>query len=190
MDIALTNLSINPIGNYRQASVNIMNMSNRNITDLWLNLKLNQQATRENWTGVLRPGEIVSYTFQTQMLIPSNEILIYGCAEVESPLFSEETNLVNNQTCISLTNEFSIVSVYPNPANKELNVVLTAPYNNNITIKISTSAGKVVKQVDNISILKGITQFKISVDEISSGIYLFEAIYNDKIERIKIAVAK
>jgi len=188
MDIAITDLAITPIGDYRQATAYLMNMSNRNITDLWLNLNLNQQAAREHWTGMLQPGNIVPFTFQTQMRIPTNEALMYGCATVESPLFSLETNLDNNRTCVSLTEDFTIISVYPNPAHKEANILISIPFSSTITLKILSSSGELVKEITYSDYQRGISAIPIPLENIRSGLYILELSFNGKTERRKLAV--
>ncbi len=191
MDIAITNLAITPIGNYRQATAYLMNMSNRNITNLWLNLKLNQQSTREQWTGILQPGNIVPYTFHTQMLIPSSEALMYGCAEVESPLFTEETDLSNNQSCVSLTENFTIINVYPNPSFEEtLNLWVASPLESTATIRILSATGKEVSKWNDQPLKKGVTKIKLSLTDLSNGLYIIEVGFINKIERTRFIISK
>jgi hypothetical protein len=190
MDMVVSNLTITPSGNYQQATVQILNLSNRVVNDLWMNLRINEEQIRERWSGVLLSGESTIYSFHTQVKVPANEMINYGCVEVELPSYNQETNLDNNRDCITFTNDFKIISTYPNPAVNNLNLILSVPYSNIITIKLSTASGANILKIENQEIMKGVSTLKIPLDAINSGVYLLEITFKDKIERKKIVILK
>jgi PKD repeat protein len=190
MDMAVSNLTITPNGNFQQATVQILNMSNRVVTDLWMNLRINEEQIRERWSGVLLSGESAIYSFHTQVKVPASETVSYGCVEVELPSYSQETNLDNNRDCITLTNDFKIISTYPNPAVNTLNLIISVPYTHAITISLSTASGANILKLENQEITKGVASLKIPLDAINSGVYVLEITFNDSVERKKIVILK
>lgn len=189
MDIAISNLLISSTGNYQQATVTLMNMSNRNITDLWITLQVNDQQIRERWSGILRSGEVISYPFKSQLYISSAETIDYGCARVSSSLFSEEINLQNNETCISFGETFKVVKLYPNPASENLNLWISSPYESSATLNILSTKGEKI-QTWNQSLIKGITQIKIPTTSLASGLFLLEIEFYNETEHIKFNVIR
>lgn len=189
MDIAISNLLISSTGNYQQATVTLLNMSNRNITDLWITLQVNDQQIRERWSGILRSGEVISYPFKSQLYISSAETIDYGCARVSSSLFSEEINLQNNETCISFGETFKVVKLYPNPASENLNLWISSPYESSATLNILSTKGEKI-QTWNQSLIKGITQIKIPTTSLASGLFLLEIEFYNKTEHIKFNVIR
>lgn len=190
MDISVSNFTITTLGNYQQAQVNLINMSNRNITDLWITLQINDQQIRERWSGMIRPGEIIPYQFNTQIYTPSNENLEYGCIKISSPIFTQETNLDNNQICITLDEEFKILKLYPNPANEYITLWLSSPYESQATIRILTTKGSEAQIWSNQSLQKGITKLKLPLAELNNGLYIMEVEFNNRTERMKFNVIR
>ena len=122
------------------------------------------------------------------MLVPANETVLYGCASIESPLFSQETNLTDNKACVSLTNEFTIINLYPNPATDMANVLVSTPYNSAITVRIATTSGELVKEITYNDYPQGISIIQIPLHSINSGMYILEINFNGKAERRKLAI--
>lgn len=190
IDLAISNLDIHNTGNYLQASANLINMSNRDITDLWLTLQINEQQIRERWTGMLHAGESIPFNFRTQLYLATGEELQYGCVEIATPIGYPEDNMDNNQICITKKQAFSILKVFPNPANEEINLWLTSPIESEATIRILSTKGSQVKTWNKQILQKGINQLKLPLIELSNGLYILEIEFNNKIERMKFNVIR
>lgn len=76
-----------------------------------------------------------------------------------------------------------LVSVYPNPAKEQLNVMVTSPKTDNITFVITDITGKVVLQQKQ-SIINGDNLLQLHVQSLSPGTYLLKAICKDGCESV------
>ncbi len=90
---------------------------------------------------------------------------------------------LSNVVLIKGTKVNSIVlsSVYPNPAKNQLNIVLSAPANDRVTMIITDVAGKVVMQ-QSAQLVSGDNNLKINVSGLLSGTYLIKAVCNNGCE--------
>lgn len=66
-------------------------------------------------------------------------------------------------------------NVYPNPVKSQLNVTLTAPANDRITLYVTDVAGKIVLQ-QAAQLLAGDNKISVRVDKILSGVYIIKAV--------------
>jgi hypothetical protein len=80
---------------------------------------------------------------------------------------SVNTNVFVGISESTLNSNFSI---YPNPANNNLNVMLTNSSSENVTVKIFNNIGQLVKTI-NLGNTKDINQ-QIDISDLSSGIYM------------------
>jgi len=80
----------------------------------------------------------------------------------------------------------SVSRVYPNPAGSSFMMVLDSKQAGKVTVNIYTVLGNLVKSVDNI-INGGVTQYEISVNDLSNGVYYIEVLnsFNEVISKQK-----
>ncbi len=176
-------------GDIEDMEKNGLLLSSTNINNDYT-LQLNNQQIRERYSGMIRPGEITPFHFNTQIFIPNGEKLEFSCVRIESPLFTQETTLDNNQVCITLGEVYSVVKLFPNPANDFIQLWLSSPNESMSNIRILTTKGSEVISWNNQTLLKGITQLKLPLTELSNGLYIMEIEFNNKTERIKFNVIR
>ena len=70
-------------------------------------------------------------------------------------------------------NNFSLLSVYPNPSNGLINITGLDPYNTN-SAKLYNAAGKIVMNIN----IESETQ-RVNLSELSEGMYLLRIQMND-----------
>lgn len=78
-------------------------------------------------------------------------------------------------------NEVMFSSVYPNPATKDINVVITSPFNGNITIVVTDISGRPVVQ-RNVQTFTGDNKMQLNIANLTQGVYFIKAICNDGCE--------
>jgi hypothetical protein len=71
--------------------------------------------------------------------------------------------------------DITLSSVYPNPAERELNLVITSPKAEKITIIVTDLSGKVVMQQPS-QLVSGENQYQMNVGYLSAGTYLVKVI--------------
>ena len=76
----------------------------------------------------------------------------------------------------------NVISVYPNPASDQLNILLNENFVNNIIVSLSDISGKelLYQAIEN----KG-SVISINISELKSGIYLLKVNFNDKTSVVK-----
>lgn len=123
-------------------------------------------------------------TSQYQVLVPHNEKdnsllnkddgVKYTNASAVSTSFDFDSKLA------SIIDDASII-VFPNPANKELNIQLSAPEQGKISIRLVNAIGRVDYQT-KFNVEVGYNQLHIDLSSLSlsSGLYFVEILLNDK----------
>lgn len=69
----------------------------------------------------------------------------------------------------------SMVSVFPNPAVRELNLMCFTPRPQYLTLKISDHTGKIVESL-NLEALTGTNTFQVDISSLAPGIYAYQLI--------------
>ena len=77
--------------------------------------------------------------------------------------------------------EIMLSSVYPNPTDRELNLVISSPQSEKITIVITDVTGKVVTQVQ-AQLIMGSNQQRLNVQSLAAGTYLIKAVCSNGCE--------
>lgn len=76
------------------------------------------------------------------------------------------------------TTQLQLSNLYPNPSKSVLNMVITSPFNKNVTIVITDLAGKTVMR-QNSWLVDGNNLLKINTAKLSAGSYLIKAMCAD-----------
>lgn len=71
--------------------------------------------------------------------------------------------------------DITISSVYPNPASRELKMIITSPKAEKVTIVVTDLTGKVIMQ-QNVQLVIGDNQSRMNVQQLAAGTYLIKAI--------------
>ena len=79
------------------------------------------------------------------------------------------------------SNEIYFSSVYPNPAKSKINVILSSPTNDKVTLVITDLAGKTMKQFAT-QVINGDNNVSLNVESLASGTYMIKAICNNGCE--------
>jgi hypothetical protein len=73
------------------------------------------------------------------------------------------------------TNMITIVSIYPNPVEEKLNMIVGSPTSEAITLIVTDLSGKLVKQ-QQANVVTGDNQLQIAVGNFASGTYLIKVV--------------
>jgi hypothetical protein len=76
----------------------------------------------------------------------------------------------------------STVNMYPNPTKDVLNIDIASSKEANIVLKLLDMSGRIVKQVQARTIT-GVNNIKISLSELSNGVYSLQVIENNKLTK-------
>ncbi|MCX7728431.1 MAG: T9SS type A sorting domain-containing protein [Bacteroidia bacterium] len=134
--------------------------------------------------GRVKPNNFPSkYQFE-DITAPLGKISYYKIRSVESNEKSSETQIIAIDAQMG---EVFVTSIYPNPVNEEVTLSiesrLTVP-NGMAKVNVFDVYGKQVLCYD-IKLLGGINDYKIDVNSLSQGIYIFEVVINGNEKVIK-----
>ena len=71
--------------------------------------------------------------------------------------------------------DITLSSVYPNPTERELNLVITSPRSEKVMIIVADLTGKIVMQ-RSTQLMIGNNQETLNVQQLSSGTYIIKAV--------------
>ncbi len=79
-------------------------------------------------------------------------------------------------------NEVFVLSIFPNPASTEINCTIESRLTNNngkATINAYNVYGNKVISKD-INLIGGVNKYPVNIEELPSGVYVFEIMVNEK----------
>lgn len=120
---------------------------------------------------------------------PGRTIRFIGKSGYGNQLYLDNINLTANGVGIWETNNAAALSVYPNPANTQLNVEITTTGNDKIQLAVYDLAGQVVQSTTQPSAPgKNTTQLDIST--LAEGVYILRVEENGNVMTKRIAIIR
>lgn len=187
LDGAMVSIVIIPNGEYYKIQANIVNNSNIEITALGLSLQLGGGSLiRENWNGVLKPGESTIYEFFGEIKLSDNNQIPVICASIDNVNnFSPESRTDNNSTCKEVRiGQFDVLNLYPNPAEETLNFGVMLPKDGKVTIGFITVLGQLEYKFE-FDGLKGYNNFPTNTFPLNAAVYVAEITFDGQVIRKK-----
>ncbi len=86
-------------------------------------------------------------------------------------------------------NQFQLISIYPNPSNNLLNVILLSEEEGFTEIKFINSVNQIMLE-EKLTATKGLNKYKINIAELPSGTYFISINVNNRTEINKIVISK
>ena len=179
IDVAVQQLSWQQQGGFLQISALLSNQGTLEFDTLWLEVQLSgRDPIREKWTGLLRPGEMTQHTFAAQF--PWRDSYDFFCVEAYIPRLEQDDNPANNRMCLSFTQDFRLLTPWPNPAQEVVNLGFVLPLEDQVLIQLSDLQGNLIATLYNQPTPRGITTLRLPLPPLSSGIYLYRITYRDE----------
>ena len=181
-DIAVIGLTKEIQGDYLSLSATFANLGTRSISNAYFMAKANGETLlREEWAGLLQPGNQNIYDFVADIDISSWDIN-YVCVEASIPGLEEDADPGNNEICISLIDGFKLFDIYPNPADNKIKVDYSLPYEGKVEIILYDTYGNKVRELFKGTKEKGLNTDVYYLYGIRAGVYALKMTYNDNVE--------
>jgi PKD repeat protein len=124
-------------------AVELENQSNVALRSFDLVSRIGNLITlKETWTGILLPGQVVSYPMKSDILSRNSQNLKYVCVDALLGNSVQEMSPEDNQLCLSIDSLPSIVNLFPNPATSQITLDLNLPVNDPVEIKMINIFGQ------------------------------------------------
>jgi Secretion system C-terminal sorting domain/Ig-like domain CHU_C associated len=109
-----------------------------------------------------------------------NTVFTYGHNYYKVSYLNNEGQIFSQSNTIDLfrTNNGSVISIYPNPTSRLVNINLFAQQKSTVTFKIIDFSGRIFKQIES-NLNLGANQFEIDLDDLPKGVYIFQ-LFNEK----------
>jgi PKD repeat protein len=143
----------------------------------------NLTTQKEKWQGILLPGQVVSYPLKSDILTKFSQNLSFICVEARLQDPSLEISPEDNQRCISVDSVPSIVSLFPNPTNRDLTLDLNIPFNDPLEIKIINILGQEMQAFSLGEPPIGAYRKSFTVSGYPPGVYVIWFRVGKKVER-------
>ena len=191
LDGIMAAISIIPTnGDYYKIQATIINNSNIEITSMGLSLQVGGGAViRENWTGSLLPGQTTVYLFNAEIKTGDNGQVPVICATIDNlNNYQPEDRTDNNTLCKEVAvGSFSILNVFPNPANDYINFGIMLPKDGKVNIRFVDALGQVLfgKDFDGT---RGYNQLTMPIYTLNAAVYVGEVLFDGEVARKKFMV--
>ena len=180
IDIAVDKVKVEIIDNYVKVTVTLRNYGTQTLNKLDLIATgSNGMTFRERWQDTITPGESKDYVLSSQFLI-NNQVLDYVCVKAVTLELGNDIDLSNNENCQAVTNDFTVINAFPNPANQEVNLNVIIPSDDVVDITLYNTDGQLIANIFNGQLVKGLNRFTVNLSGISKGVYSFVVNYHDK----------
>ena len=154
--------------------LSIRNGSNYTITSMDVILDIAGNAlVKERINVSILPNAIASQILNYEIL-PGNSKLDYLCAELRltDNRLSDETDLTNNNACVSLESNEILLPPYPNPSQGQLHFDWIAAEQGSIKVSVITQMGQLAYQTDVAGVEVGLNQIVLDLTKLNSGFYI------------------
>jgi hypothetical protein len=123
------------------------------------------------FTITARDANLCSITTTVTLAGTTSLMLTDPYAENDYQQVTEPSSLESYVSYINQVNSEYNLSIYPNPTNGNAKVLLHLLNEDNLTIKVFTSAGKLLKRID-YQANKGSQEVDLNMSELQAGVYL------------------
>jgi PKD repeat protein len=176
-------------GSLIQTSVRLANVGTRLITNTSLYATLgNNGIITEEWNGLLQPGQIILYTFNSKFVLPARHDKTYVCVEAVSVNNGEEeSTIVDNRSCTTIDGKAKLIGPYPNPVNGDSKLSFVLAKSETVTITIYDTYGH-TNYTAQQSLPKGRTDITLPSSGFMAGTYYVKVQFADESHLVKFIV--
>ena len=181
IDVAVTTLHPIINNNFISLSAEIFNFGTREINNFTVSARLGgEPAIQEYWTGTLKSGESFIYNFNASLEVIDE--LNFLCVKADNPNGETDNNPSNNQRCVSFSETFEILSVYPNPTVDQFTIQFNMIQSEIVFIELVDAKGSLVRNLFSGKIEKGFNSltFSAASASLSNGIYNIKITTSEK----------
>jgi PKD repeat protein len=171
LDLAITGLTSTYISNnHLHIIVDLANLGTRPINKFRIVSRLAEGTPVEQSFEQVLPNGYSGQIELSSSLDLGSGLAKYYCVSGVKPNDVDDDNLLNNEVCKNLSDEFIVVNPYPNPFNDRLFFQLILPYKDHISIDIFDIAGKKITVYDGEG-KEGSNLFEAELGDLSNGTY-------------------
>lgn len=175
-DIGLNNLTFTKINGFWEMSIGISNTGNEIAESFEIQANLNKVGTFINRFEQqnLFPGQQQQLVFNTKLPYNGNEPE-FMCAEVIQLNDKADMNTGNNYSCKTISRDFDILNLYPNPTNDIIQMDLYLSEDNKVEIQLFDARGRLCIQQFYTAVQTGLQKISFSVANLEAGTYHLRA---------------
>ncbi|NNF02201.1 MAG: T9SS type A sorting domain-containing protein, partial [Bacteroidia bacterium] len=186
VDIAIMDVEDRISGNEHRLSATLINLGNVEISSFSIRAQLQSNGVLvENWNGKLAPNQTLQYDFGSG-LFNWNQTPQFFCIDVDLAPAAVDEDLSNNKLCESLTGDFDILQVFPNPFTDNFTVLIQSAVNGEVIIDIYDVVGRQLMESYSYSAVTGINELRINSQHFGTGLYFLKARQEDQEREIMI----
>ena len=183
LDLVIENLELTDTSEYVKPLISIFNNGTRNVRKIMIDAGFTSTpGISKVWTGLLLPGQTIIYDPDIYFRKPSDKQVFCISINALDAVGQNDVAEGNNYSCYSLAGGFSLVQLFPNPADDKIYVDINLPLERKIRIEVVNAEGKLVFTQDSPVLNKGINRLSVGLEGAKPGIYNLRVIFEDKTE--------
>ena len=132
-------------------------------------------------TDTIAKSESITFSLGTQVAEPGSASGNYLCVTIENPNDSVDENISDNEMCINLIDRLEFVEIYPNPVTEQLYLNYIIPETANLSIEVYSMTGKLIDQILDKSVEKGMNRFSYNTSLLAPASYFVISRYKQEI---------
>jgi hypothetical protein len=181
LDIGVSAVLATNLSGIIQVSALLKNNGTLDVTNIELSTYLDDGTPiREFWTGFARPDSLIPYSFVSSFELVNNKHSMV-CVEVKKVNGKSDAVSSNNIKCAAITDEFTLLNPFPNPAISEIYFLFVAPDASSVKAEVIDGRGRVVATPFDAMASKGLNKVTYNTLKLEKGMYWVKLSYKDKV---------
>lgn len=188
IDLSLQSINFIKENDYWKISARIGNLGNQDVTNYAISARLDEKSEfNERFINdTIKSGQDKLVTFKTRFPVDINDNPQFLCLDITEAEGNIDDNINNNKKCIVSTNQFELISTYPNPFDEQFTLDLNIPIKGKVNLKVFNTVGQKLFYSKEIDVQKGYNSIQIAPQLGSAGIYILNIKYGDDVKVLKI----
>lgn len=190
MDLAVDALNVFTIAGDLQAVMKLTNKGSITVLNFDILIDLGGQVSlKEKFSGEIVAGESINYPLSVRMSEQEAARVPYICVTLmlDETGFAE-VNTENNKACKELSNEFVLLSPYPNPVEDWVYLSFVMPEQQPVTLTVMNNLGKVVEDRALANTKIGLNEYTWDLTALPAGSYVLKVKYKDSVYLRKVVI--
>ncbi|MBI4929259.1 MAG: PKD domain-containing protein [Bacteroidetes bacterium] len=180
LDIAVKTVSTVQSNNTVQVTAWLYNAGTLDVNMVELSAYLdNGTPVHEFRTGLIKPHFPATYTFNSSFENVNDQHSVV-CVDVKKVNGKEDDVFPNNHSCSPITNEFTVLDPFPNPADDEIYFLFILPSSGKVLAQVYDVRGRLVEILLDKEISKGLSSITYNTIKLNKGMYFLKLIFEDK----------
>lgn len=175
-----------PEGDFMKYTARVFNKGALEVNQITFGANTDYNSViKENWTGLLMPGQILDYSLKSQSKYYTSAD--FCCVRIDNFNDTLSVKSPDDEICLPLTSGTWVSQAYPTPSGGIITIDHIFPYADKFSATLSGMDGKLVRELfTNRPVNAGFGSFTVDISDVKAGMYVIRITYRDRAFSVKV----